>query len=230
MWTAVALHRFGFGGGGKDGGGCSGVGGRRRREGKRQRAAAVQRACGVRWPSTALDSAGAGGTGVGVSGWGAKEARRKAALGREPAVATLAWLCLRFPGLLTAQEVVEIIPITRVRAHYFIPAEDGNGKSCGVQLHGTWPVYKNYTNLSSYIVCVGRSEPGWRPSPRCCASSGATASPERNTQRPSPAQRRRGCRRATTSTNTFGMHRSGRTKLPVLTSVRGLPYWTPSRP
>jgi hypothetical protein len=154
--------------------------------GKRQGAAAVQRACGVRWPSTALDSAGAGGTGVGVPGWGAKEARRKAALGREPAVATLAWLCLGFPGLLTAQEVVEIIPITRVRVHYFIPAEDGNGKSCGVQLHGTWPVYKNYTNLSSYIVCVGRSEPGWRPSPRCCTSSGATASPERNTQRPRP--------------------------------------------
>ncbi|MFN0069313.1 MAG: PKD domain-containing protein, partial [Limisphaerales bacterium] len=44
------------------------------------------------------------------------------------------------------------IPIAKVRVHYNIPAENGNGKSCGVHLYGEFPVYKNYTNHNSYAL------------------------------------------------------------------------------
>jgi len=44
------------------------------------------------------------------------------------------------------------IPIEKVRELYNYPAEDGSGKSCGVRLYGEWPVYRNYTNRSSYTI------------------------------------------------------------------------------
>lgn len=47
---------------------------------------------------------------------------------------------------------VQIIPISKVRVPYYIPSEDGTGKSCGVRLYGEFPVYKNYTNHNSYAL------------------------------------------------------------------------------
>ncbi len=55
-----------------------------------------------------------------------------------------------------------------------------------------------------------------RASTSCAASSGATASPKRTTQRLAPAQRGRGCRSATTPTPTSGCTRGARAeKCPV---------------
>lgn len=49
---------------------------------------------------------------------------------------------------------VEVIPITQFKTPYFYYSEDGNGISCGAYLQGSFPVYKNYTNLSSYTLNI----------------------------------------------------------------------------
>jgi len=65
---------------------------------------------------------------------------------------------------------IVIIPIEKVREHYYNLAEDGKGKNCGVRLYGEWPVYLNYTNRSSYRIFT----PGLQsiPSPQSTAPPG----------------------------------------------------------
>ncbi len=47
-----------------------------------------------------------------------------------------------------------VIPITKERHYYYHTHENGRGRACGVKLYGSFPVYKNYTNLTSYRVYV----------------------------------------------------------------------------
>jgi hypothetical protein len=49
---------------------------------------------------------------------------------------------------------VEVIPITQFKIPYFYYTEDGNGVTCGAYLQGSFPVFKNYTNLSSYTLNI----------------------------------------------------------------------------
>ena len=57
---------------------------------------------------------------------------------------------------------VVTIPIEKVKKTYRILSEDGNVGSCGVQLFGEYPVYRNYTNYSSYTFVT----PGLQSDPR----------------------------------------------------------------
>lgn len=49
---------------------------------------------------------------------------------------------------------VEVIPITQFKTPYFYYSEDGSGITCGAYLQGSFPVYKNYTNLASYTLNI----------------------------------------------------------------------------
>lgn len=59
-------------------------------------------------------------------------------------------------GLAHAQEFGPevFIPITQHRQPYQITAENGQGQSCGAYLMGSFPVFKNYTNRTSYALQI----------------------------------------------------------------------------
>ncbi|MBL9128482.1 MAG: PKD domain-containing protein, partial [Verrucomicrobiales bacterium] len=70
-------------------------------------------------------------------------------------VLTLAWLAMvLFGSQAPAQEGVEVIPILQFREAYAIPSEDGKGQSCGAYLKGTFPVYRDRTNLADYTLNI----------------------------------------------------------------------------
>ncbi|MBN9689595.1 MAG: PKD domain-containing protein [Verrucomicrobia bacterium] len=92
---------------------------------------------------------------------------RRCAVNRSTSVAgsVVSSVCVRWSRLLLLLGVVGwfsgraqtlgpivTIPIEKVREHYYHPAEDGTGKSCGVRLYGEWTAYRNYTNRSSYRI------------------------------------------------------------------------------
>jgi len=70
-----------------------------------------------------------------------------------PAVWVLAAL-LGLPALAQQSGPVEIVPMTKEFVPYFHAEENGIGKQCGVTLYGSFPVYKNITNLSSYKIFI----------------------------------------------------------------------------
>ncbi len=63
-------------------------------------------------------------------------------------------LGLPFADARGATGPVEVIPITQFKTPYFFYTEDGTGIACGAYLQGSFPVYKNYTNLSSYTLNI----------------------------------------------------------------------------
>ena len=76
---------------------------------------------------------------------------------------TTALILLSAAPFAQAQQNLEVvIPIEKVRLHYNILHEDGSGKSCGVELHGGFPVFKNYTNHNNYRLIT----PGLQRDPR----------------------------------------------------------------
>lgn len=78
-----------------------------------------------------------------------------------PPYVFLAWLAVSLlrPSS-SAQDATEVIPIHVYREGYVIPSEDGKGQSCGAELKGSFPVYRNRTNLNEYTLHINGLN-GW---------------------------------------------------------------------